>query len=1473
MGPAPNSKFISMERLADNGENWVSWKTQIKSILGSNSLLKHIDGTARQPPAPIVFQPNTVPTRDQLKQQDEEEERMEKYLAREEAAKTQIFLSISKSLMLSLQSLQTAQEVWNAVCKEFENKPKIIQIDLQKRMTSLKCREGDDVRAHLETLTNMHERLAGMGTKIADEDFFNIILSSLPDSYDIMINSLTTTMAASKQPLSPSDLISIIKSEYDRRKIRKNGGEVNSGNGSNQALAIAIKNKPAINNPNRNVQSQLTCSNPNCNRTGHVIADCWRKGGGKEGQGPRFFGRFQGRGRGGARGRGGSQGSGNRNANVAETKDSYAFSASTKIESNINIVEVWDSGANTHMSPYREQFSTFKDLNPPQRVRTADNTEFLATGIGSLKIKVPNGNESTTVTLLDVLYSPALAYTLISITRCTSKGFTCTFTNGECVLRSPKGKICGKIKNVNGLFQTRRENNHSHHSANTALTLNQFHARMGHIAPSSAKEMIDGKMVEGIELIESPIEFCEACVKGKITQTPVERERRSELCKNQGEKVHTDVWGPSEVQTIGGNQWYISFTDDFSRETTTYLMRHKSEALSKYKMYEAMLKRQRGIPIKRLQSDSGGEYTSNEFKTHLALHGTIQQLTVHDTPQHNGVAERLNRTLVEHIRSMLIAADLPKFLWGECLQHATYLKNRTPTRALKGKTPYELVHDKKPNLKNLAEWGGTVYVKVIEGGKLSPRAKEGRWVGFGSNEESHRIYWEERRTVTVERNVIFPSLSQPPILQSHESEKKSTTNNPEDIPLPVTPPTPIQEVESPDEEIPQTVRRGTRMRKPSAYARSIKQGVGTAEGRDGQRAFPVGMQIPEEEPEASIAINEGYNEEEIMDLPDLDLSDDYNPINNHTPNQYFSFVADLVTERKDLHENIAMLARLQDGVPATLEETMRGPDWHLWKPGFLKELESLRRLNVWEVVDKPEGANVVGTKWSLRLKHDAEGNIKEYRARLVAQGFSQTFGVDYEETFSPITRLASLRFIAAMAARNNWAIEQMDVNNAYLNAELTETVYIQQPPGFPQGPKDKVLKLNKALYGLKQSGRAWYHLLCSTMTGLGYSISLCDPAVFFKRDEGEIVIIAAAVDDLTITGDPEAAVFKAKDDLNKSFKMKDLGELSWLLNMEVKRNKEKRTISFAQRSYIDLIIKRFHLQDASPVTIPMNPHTLLKKSQQPRTQREKNKMHNVPYREAIGSLMWAAMGTRPDIAFAVSFLSQFMENPEKPHWEAVKRVLRYLKGTREFRLTYGEGERGMAGFSDADWGQQYDRHSISGYCFIIDGGAFSWSSSKQKLITLSSAEAEFVAITYAAKEASWIHHFISEIFRPIEKPIKLYSDNQSAIIISKNNKYQGRTKHIDIRYKWVFEIVTTHKLVDLQYRPTDRMTADIFTKPLPRPKLLRFISDMGLTDITDLDLRGSVGVQVSNRVTVQAPTTQAPTTRSPTTTQAPTAQS
>jgi hypothetical protein len=303
-------------------------------------------------------------------------------------------------------------------------------------------------------------------------------------------------------------------------------------------------------------------------------------------------------------------------------------------------------------------------------------------------------------------------------------------------------------------------------------------------------------------------------------------------------------------------------------------------------------------------------------------------------------------------------------------------------------------------------------------------------------------------------------------------------------------------------------------------------------------------------------------------------------------------------------------------------------------------------------------------------------------------------------------------------------------------------------------------------------------------------------------------------------------MIQVKNELKANFKMKDMGELHWLLNIEVKRDRYARTISFAQGAYIDLIIKRFNLQDAAPILLPMDPNTTLTKDQSPNASQEFEHMKNVPYREAIGSLMWAAMGTRPDIAFAVSLLSQFMENPGHVHWEAVKRVLKYLKGTRNYKLTFGDGEKGLRGFTDADWGQQPDRHSISGHCFLLDGGAFSWSSNKQRLVTLSSAESEFVAITNAVKEACWIRSFLGEIFRPLAQPITLYCDNQAAIIISNNNKFQGRTKHIDIRYKFIYEIIE-NEMIQLQYCSTENMVADIFTKALPRSKLLYFLSLLG----------------------------------------------
>jgi hypothetical protein len=271
-----NSKLVTVEKLANNGENWITWKSCLLSILEANTLLKHIEGSAHRPADPDTFPIGYTPNEEEIELLEKQEEHLDHYLACEGQAKAQIFLTINSSLMLSLQKLTTAKEVWDTVCAEFEDKPKIIQVDLQQRMHTLKCQESDDVCTHLDTLLEMKERLSSMGMIIDDDDFFNVVLASLPESYDTIMSAVITSAATARHTLSPADLSSIIKSEYDCCKIRHSG---NTSNQPNKALATnyhgncrTFKSGSA---PNKNINCKIA------KKVGHTKADCWAKGGDK----------------------------------------------------------------------------------------------------------------------------------------------------------------------------------------------------------------------------------------------------------------------------------------------------------------------------------------------------------------------------------------------------------------------------------------------------------------------------------------------------------------------------------------------------------------------------------------------------------------------------------------------------------------------------------------------------------------------------------------------------------------------------------------------------------------------------------------------------------------------------------------------------------------------------------------------------------------------------------------------------------------------------------------------------------------------------------------------------------------------------------------------------------------------------------------------------------------------------------------
>jgi hypothetical protein len=289
----------------------------------------------------------------------------------------------------------------------------------------------------------------------------------------------------------------------------------------------------------------------------------------------------------------------------------------------------------------------------------------------------------------------------------------------------------------------------------------------------------------------------------------------------------------------------------------------------------------------------------------------------------------------------------------------------------------------------------------------------------------------------------------------------------------------------------------------------------------------------------------------------------------------------------------------------------------------------------------------------------------------------------------------------------------------------------------------------------------------------------------------------------------------------------DLGELHWLLGIEIKRDREARTIHLSQRSYIDSILRRYGLDTLKPLSIPMETSTHLSSTQSPQTTREIALMRDVPYDASVGSLMYCAIATRPDIAYAVQSVSRFTKNPGMPHWDAVKRIFRYLNGTRDLWLTYGDIGSELAGYADADGSMAEDRKALTGYAFMINGGAVSWSSKQQSIVSLSTTESEYVASTEAAKEALWLRSMLAQLFTPLDSPTTLFGDNQSAIALAKDHQYHARTKHIDVRFHFIRWVIEQGSL-RLVYCPTDDMVADTLTKALPSAKVKHFASALGL---------------------------------------------
>ncbi|KAM2628345.1 hypothetical protein TB2_001696 [Malus domestica] len=524
--------------------------------------------------------------------------------------------------------------------------------------------------------------------------------------------------------------------------------------------------------------------------------------------------------------------------------------------------------------------------------------------------------------------------------------------------------------------------------------------------------------------------------------------------------------------------------------------------------------------------------------------------------------------------------------------------------------------------------------------------------------------------------------------------------------------------------------------------------------------------------------------------------------------------------------------------PISFNQAVSSARSKLWYAAMEEELHSMHKNDVWTLVPNDQQVTkVIGCKWVYKTKRDSHGQVDKHKARLVAKGFTQREGFDYNETFSPVSTKDSMRVLLALTAHFDLELHQMDVKTAFLNGDLEEDIYMAQPPGFVErGKESLVCKLNKSIYGLKQASRQWNKKFDQVIMAAGFQENKMDECVYLKVSDSKFIFLVLYVDDILLASSDISLLHATKKLLTESFDMKDLGEAQFVLGIEIIRDRSKRVHGLSQKQYIDRVIKRYNMEKCSSGELPIGKGDKMSTEQSPKNELEKESMKDKPYASLVGSLMYAQVCTRPDLAFAVSVLGRFQSNPGTAHWIAAKKVLRYLKRTRDYMLTYSYVDNlQLVAYTDSDLtGCVDDRKSTNGYIFLLASGAVSWKSAKQGSIASSTMEAEFIGCYVATKQAIWLRNMVKElrIADNIERPLRIYCDNKASVLFSKNNKRSLACRLMDIKYLKVRDEVRKGT-VDIQHINTELMIADPMTKALSVGVFKRHVYNMGVRETFD----------------------------------------
>ena len=1078
----------------------------------------------------------------------------------------------------------------------------------------------------------------------------------------------------------------------------------------------------------------------------------------------------------------------------------------------------------TNNNKYMVNYRKLKDIEIVSSASEGDGVRII--GIGDVNVKQIIDGKGKELLLKDVGYAPNCRTNLVSLSKAQRKGVDVLFKGGGTklfakykseIIMIGDSKTTG-ISELCGMEPTMEETNGiSMYNAGNDDGMRLAHRRTCHTSVSTLNRMQETNAVHGLESIKSTKDvngICEACVQGKATSTP--HRRREKKTKRALELMHTDLCGPISPTGMNGERYIQLLVDDYSGAIFVSTMATKDSAGESTKIMVLHAQKLAGCKVSTVRPDNAKELKLGNAKRFLDQNGTLIEDVPPYSPESNGRAERSNRTILEKTRTILAELNMMytfedyKKLWPEAVQCVVHVYNRTLTKSthkdVQNKTPFEIITGNKPDLSNLRIFGTRVEVlkpKAYRKSKVEAKTWAGFHLGYAPG-DAYRCYIPELKRVFVSKDVTFMEklTGRNDMISLEINDKSSETNRGEK-----------------DEKFVDIDNEGDSL----STARNI-------ESSNEQTINPNKKRLP--------WISGEFDHEES----DSDVES-----NNDEKAQLAFIMAETLS------------GNIGKDKPKSAQDAVLGTNKKEWASSMADEMMSLIDNKVFDIVRKPSNRKIVSCRWVYALKRNGSGDVYRFKSRLVAKGYSQTQGIDYDEVFAPVVRYDTLRFLMAYSARHDFELKHVDVKTAFLHGQLHEDIYMEVPEipkmvmdelmkraqerniydnnvlrnlhdGMKAKNENKVLKLNRSIYGLKQAAKEWHDKLKDVLIKSDCEQSTSDSCLFIANSKTESrSFVLVYVDDIIIAAPTFMECQQIESNLRKNFEMGPMEDVQCFLGMKIMRKRSSRMLSISQRAYIEKIARKFRMENSASST-PLRMDAKLQKASP-----ESMAACNKPYRELVGSIMYLACTGRPEVMYASSYLARFLSCYNVSHWKEAKRVLRYLISTKGIGLCFGMNKDDITGYTDADWaGDDIERKSTSGYVFKYAGSSFSWSSKRQSIVAASTVEAEYISMSKCVREALWLRKLMSDFAMDVI-PIPIYSDNTGAISLINGKKMNAATKHIDVAYHLARDY-NDKNYVNIMYVPSVSNAADGMTKALGRTKFVLNRCALGLCLLNDCGL-------------------------------------